>query len=538
MLKRFSVAIAEDETRIRTLIKALIDWKTLPIDLLWEASNGSEALHSLSQQPVDILITDIKMPGIDGLELAKWINSTNSTISIIVVSGYKHFEYVYDALHLNVIDYLLKPIKANELNDAIKKAIAQSSSLTNAQVHQMKLSLQKQFISDTLTCRLSSGDSISQVCAKYCLPFTLDQFLAFGIQFFDSNLILEDYIVRFSKERSPYDSSFIDKLIKTVNDSLEEASFSSVSDFINDTLYCVVNLDTTSTKLLDLTLEAILEKLNSQMDFLYTNSALVVSQVVNNIAHLPQQFDKVSSLLTCHCVLTQPITYVSEYPDFVSRPLFDLSLNFQQAIETQAPSELIRTIKDLFIRHKKEIETCPYLFEQFLNNILTPFWNSLADQRCRYSEDFLSLTIYYKFICFASNDYSAACNNTIRVIYDLFERLVQINQRTYSYPIKSTIAYMRTHYADPLSLESISEAVKLSPSYLSSLFSSEVGMTIINYLQYLRIEQSKKLLLSSSLNITEIAYQVGYNDEKYYSKIFKKSVGVGPKDYRKLNKWR
>ncbi len=127
MNEEFNVVIAEDEKRICSLIKALIDWDGLHLRLVGEAHDGVQALTLLQQEKVDILITDIRMPDVNGLDLTKWVNDHCNQCSVIIISGYKQFDYAYDALRMDVVDFLLKPIKKTEINNAISKIVQKRS---------------------------------------------------------------------------------------------------------------------------------------------------------------------------------------------------------------------------------------------------------------------------------------------------------------------------------------------------------------------------------------------------------------------------
>ena len=152
MNEEFNVVIAEDEKRICSLIKALIDWDGLHLRLVGEAHDGVQALTLLQQEKVDILITDIRMPGVNGLDLTKWVNDHCNQCSVIIISGYKQFDYAYDALRMDVVDFLLKPIKKTEINNAISKIVQKRSvsspntSTIQLEVQQFRTSLRRQCI--------------------------------------------------------------------------------------------------------------------------------------------------------------------------------------------------------------------------------------------------------------------------------------------------------------------------------------------------------------------------------------------------------
>lgn len=128
MNEEFNVVIAEDEKRICSLIKALIDWDGLHLRLVGEAHDGVQALTLLQQEKVDILITDIRMPGVNGLDLTKWVNDHCNQCSVIIISGYKQFDYAYDALRMDVVDFLLKPIKKTDINKRFQRLFKSAQS--------------------------------------------------------------------------------------------------------------------------------------------------------------------------------------------------------------------------------------------------------------------------------------------------------------------------------------------------------------------------------------------------------------------------
>lgn len=172
MNEEFNVVIAEDEKRICSLIKALIDWDGLHLRLVGEAHDGVQALTLLQQEKVDILITDIRMPGVNGLDLTKWVNDHCNQCSVIIISGYKQFDYAYDALRMDVVDFLLKPIKKTEINNAISKIVQKRSvsspntSTIQLEVQQFRTSLRRQCIFQTLIDDLANrGTSVLVVVA-------------------------------------------------------------------------------------------------------------------------------------------------------------------------------------------------------------------------------------------------------------------------------------------------------------------------------------------------------------------------------------
>lgn len=201
MNEEFNVVIAEDEKRICSLIKALIDWDGLHLRLVGEAHDGVQALTLLQQEKVDILITDIRMPGVNGLDLTKWVNDHCNQCSVIIISGYKQFDYAYDALRMDVVDFLLKPIKKTEINNAISKIVQKRSvsspntSTIQLEVQQFRTSLRRQCIHSFLYNSSLRDVPLETFNKTTGMEFQNGDFVAIILQLYEPNSSLDGHFL-------------------------------------------------------------------------------------------------------------------------------------------------------------------------------------------------------------------------------------------------------------------------------------------------------------------------------------------------------
>lgn len=256
MNEEFNVVIAEDEKRICSLIKALIDWDGLHLRLVGEAHDGVQALTLLQQEKVDILITDIRMPGVNGLDLTKWVNDHCNQCSVIIISGYKQFDYAYDALRMDVVDFLLKPIKKTEINNAISKIVQKRSvsspntSTIQLEVQQFRTSLRRQCIHSFLYNSSLRDVPLETFNKTTGMEFQNGDFVAIILQLYEPNSSLDGHFSRYSTSAVQSQPAFPVGIGDKLRDLLVAGLISKVIDieaeFIDDTLYCIVNLDPNS----------------------------------------------------------------------------------------------------------------------------------------------------------------------------------------------------------------------------------------------------------------------------------------------------
>ena len=600
MNEEFNVVIAEDEKRICSLIKALIDWDGLHLRLVGEAHDGVQALTLLQQEKVDILITDIRMPGVNGLDLTKWVNDHCNQCSVIIISGYKQFDYAYDALRMDVVDFLLKPIrvylktpnapgqraflrcaasffleirqyscekmscatqkslaaghimsfqihpKKTEINNAISKIVQKRSvsspntSTIQLEVQQFRTSLRRQCIHSFLYNSSLRDVPLETFNKTTGMEFQNGDFVAIILQLYEPNSSLDGHFSRYSTSAVQSQPAFPVGIGDKLRDLLVAGLISKVIDieaeFIDDTLYCIVNLDPNSRESFIRSLKRIKDILKEHIDVFRYRFLLTVSNFHSNYTAFPTAFQEARMLIPCKCALSGEGPFL--WNDFPLPPLtlpkLSLKSECRRAAETRETKQIFYVIHDLIETHSTLFLTDPRLINSFLRQLFDAIW-VIASNHTWLTPD--ALLIMQKYLVSCSSSLHDLEKNCCQLIDSILVRLQKEVDSTNSMPVRTVKQLISKNFANTISLDDLAKEVNLSPPYLSELFKNETGETISNYIQRTRIEMAQHLLLTTMMNVTEVADAVGYADAKYFSRVFRKHLGIRPSDFRYLNKW-
>lgn len=524
----FSLVIADDEKHIIRLIDSLIDKETLDIEVVGTASNGIDAYNLVEKNHPDIVITDIRMPCMDGLELIEKMNMMPKRPAVIAISGYRRFEYAYGAIKGGVEDYLVKPINKNSLNDVLRKICMQSSEQKNNIVpallntgNNMHQELYKKIILDSLSnpnfnlneLMMNKLFQTQQIPAYYCgvaiyidFPFDVTE-----------NSFVEDKCLQCVEE--------------VLSDTCSELSFI----WRDSTLSGVVSLSQSMIKTFERRIKQLFEHLNVVLD---TYEITFISIGLGKITSLPVELsDSIRDafeVLDTKCVLGgNRIISIEEFdgndlPKSLTREEIDnlreIILNDRISFVPQFLDSVFDKSEIYYIAHPIEtVSLLKSIEDNFtkLAKMLNVTINDEAEKKfCRHRR---SCTGFADIV------------NTHR---EFIERILQDNigsrlQRD-SVPVIIAKEYIDEHIAEPFTIEILAEHVSLSSNYLNTVFKKETGMNISEFILQKRIDKAKKLLRTTNLNFIQIAEQVGYQDSKYFSKIFKKATGIPMKQYRRL----
>lgn len=398
----YTLLIADDEPLIRNGVKKIIDWESLGFSQIFLAEDGQEALDIIKSKHVDLVLTDIVMPFMDGLELSEILSREFPDIHVVILTGHEDFEYAQKSVSLGVKNYILKPIGAESLYKKMVQ-ICEKLHIENKQ-RQYVFSMKSQLRQSMPVLREQTLNKI--VCSENR----------------DINLYLER--------------------AKNMNINLERGTYEvGVLDF---------DLDNISLADYDLYLFA-----------------------AKNIAR--------ECLGEAHYVFEEG----SNLEIVKTRSLELCSLLSRAAIEGGATSDSVLKINNQFLRSLQSINT--------------------LDDLCYQLQESVEVFTQCMF------NYIPTKNNEI---------------------IKEAIRYISQTFAGNLTLEDVASHVHLNPAYFSTLFKQSTGSSFKEYLNMVRIEESKRLLINPEYSIIDVAMAVGFMDQSYFSKVFKKYTGLTPKQYR------
>lgn len=532
----YRIVIADDEQFIVQLVRQLIDYQQLNVEVIGEASDGNTALELLTTLKPDILITDIRMPYMDGLQLIEKIREHKLPISVIAISGHRRFDYAYNALKYDVHDFIVKPIGRKELNDAIAKVVHYLNRKSQDDHHiehirqQMNISavqLHRKLLEDCLQGSLN-GNTLAQINQNYAASFLPGQYTGIAVRLdMSQEITSESLIVRKCRE----------VLDNFLHDCADEYMFHFID---KEALFSIlVNTRPEQTSQLTRNIKRMFELLGVTMDvYSHVNITIGVGSTVENIVGIPGTLRMAIMNSRINCVLGAQRIYSSSE--------FAIEKNRNQHISTVQTKELTQILEfgrindvsswlySVFSCSEEYYRKHPLEALSLGDSILDTFQTLCRIRGINIDEDILSHEYAFINRCGTLQDY---LQHIICFMQKVLEEDYQLRVQRNNYPVECTKNYVAEHLGESFKLEDIAKHTMLAPNYLSTLFKKETGETISDYTQKLRLEKAKNLLRTTNLNLNEIAAQVGYSDPKHFSKLFKKTFGIRPQDYRKMYSW-
>ena len=542
-MNEIKVFLVEDEMVIRRGIKNSIDWEKEGYIFCGEASDGELAYPMIIKEKPDILITDIRMPFMDGLELCKLVKKELPNIKILILSGYDEFDYAKEAIRLGVTEYLLKPISSGKLLEALNgvsesiRREKEDKDLVRKYMEEMRENTEhekQKFFEQMIAGNLSMADAL-ETGKKYEMNLSAGMYnlLLFRFTLGEENrksgeLLGEaEYAIEKLTERLEYVFEF--------QRSVEGWAFLLMAD----------NEEQMSERVKELSkdLEEIMKN--------YSTIAYFggIGQPVARLRELEESFREAERALAAR---------------------FTMELNRIISVEDIRMAQNVDTLDDIEITSFGEIEKTRTMLEKFLNNgaedeideFVDVYINELPEENLKsvLMRQYIIMDAYIVMMSFCEKiegiegemqaqseelKNSMKTSQTLEEIKNYIRMLLKkiigvrdtISGRRYSDIIEIAKDQIRkTYMSDEISLNTIAAEVGMSPSYFSSIFSKEMGKTFVEYLTEIRMDRAKELLMCSSMKTSEIGYEVGYKDPHYFSYIFKKTQNCTPKEFRARGK--
>lgn len=522
------VMIVDNEAAIRKGLLHCIRWEDLDCIIVAQAEDGIDALAQIPSLIPDIIISDIRMPEMDGLELARTLKQSYPSIKVIILTGFPDFDYAQQAISCQIVDFVLKPTTVDNLTSAIEKAkylIAKDSAK-----HKLKKDLEDKEFQNLLLQRdmffydLLRGTPISQL-------YLLNRMAQLKLNLSEYFVIRMDIAPAADVDfNSSMEDDFLLTYLKQAQTILKDCIGSCPIHFIsNGDQSCYVIAETNAPILLsDACMETVSILSGFSTCFLYMGIStrqkepFTMAKAASEACQAAQfaRYTPEGSAVSFHSLPSVP-------REVMQRVHSDLRL-LQSAIENRNPEGSFHILKKLFLfirENKLPMETAkdiclsihPFCMQPslVLNSDEPKSADAIASPRQLMEQgSLLELETYMQDFV----DHLFTGNNGSFQSEDEFIQKVKL--------------YIANHYDENLSLENLAEKVHLSPSYLSRLFKKETSENLSNYVQNLRIEEAKILLQTTKLKAYEVGERVGIPDPVYFSKLFKKVTGKKPKDYR------
>jgi two-component system, response regulator YesN len=521
----YSVFIVDDEIIVREGLRSKIDWEHSQFSFAGEAGDGEIALSMIQDIKPDILITDIRMPFMDGLELAQAVKKMQPWIRIIILSGHDEFDYAKRAISIGVEDYILKPFTLEEMIICLNKAAGeldrQKQQFTD--IARMKSELESSYmlsreklLSDIVLGIVDSSTAIQQADA------------------FNINLVSHYYIVSVSIINSKHND--INELIAAKSHviSLVNSETDVIGFFLSPDTFVSILKNGTKEILEDRVFnfaDTIQHELLKNTDY---SIITAIGPIIDHISQIANSFQEASTILKqCHFTDKNKIIFSNDI-----KKSNDSSIILQEndplvdRLNYADESELDQIIKEYISLLGENPDHFSIIASYLLVDVIMAV-SKVIEELGGNIKEVMPEILTHTFVDNAVQNQETFISEIKRVLSAVLKYRNEHIQGRYADIILRAKKYIEKNFANPdICLHSTAEAVNFSPNHFSTIFSQECGTTFIEYLTSVRIAQAKKLLKNTDMKSTDIAYEIGFNDPHYFSFIFKKVTGVSPRDYR------
>lgn len=498
----YTILIADDELITLEMLKDFIEWKKLGIGKIYTAEDGLEALEkSIKYQP-DIIISDIKMPGLNGIDFIGKVTKKLPNTKFIFLSGYTDKEYLMSAIKLRAISYIEKPIDIEEITKCVRNAVEEcDKKITN---NIKSISYMKQDLCNKMLHNKIKYSSIKRDLVSAGIDLSINNKVS---------CIFIKFDIKSKKETIINDLMESLDLQNTIFFILEEKSL--VLFYFNNYNHSNNIKDILNIKLL------------ININYL---ASIGDNVLIHNYHDTYLQAKNLNKL--CFFKGFNNIVYSSDKTENLkSFSLPNITNIIKQCILDNKIETARTTLNEIFDNCKKHKSSDIYELKKYFIDI-TIVLKQLANER-QYTNIHDTCKTAIQEITNA-----LTLDNIYTILIELVEQITKkIHKFTNTeYIVNKIINIIDSEYNNQnLSINSISESLNLTPAYICTIFKKNTGKTINTYITDERINKSKQLLLQTNYKVYSIANKVGYKDGKYFSKVFEKHVGIKPRKYKEIN---
>jgi len=531
MLKVFLV---EDEFVVREGIKRNIDWQANGYEFCGEAGDGELAFPMIQKLKPDIVITDIRMPFMDGLELSRLIKKEFPWIEIIILTGFEEFEYAKEAISLGVAKYLLKPISGDELLGEIadiaekineKKKEREIREKYAAEMEENLLKEKKELFQYLVTGSKSMTELL-EIAERLKLDLSALWYNIVLVKVQSTNHAPEEYSKRMIAVEKKLKFLLDEPYVICFDRNLEGKALIFKADSIEE-------LEALQNKYI----AGLETELTGNEQYRYFGG---IGKPVNRLRELPVSFESASHafaqryLIKGNCILD---SRVLEQRTSAEKEEFDIHNIDPKELQSERIREFLK------LGNKEE---AVYFVDEFFKRQGANALNSTIFRQ------YIVMDVYFCVAAFleelqvgreeiAAFDVNAGMlhskEHAMEYVTKIIEKAVDLREKNSSNRYGSIVdqvkKYIEEHYEEEeLSLNLLASYVNFSPNHLSMVFSQQTGQTFIKFLTDFRMNKAKELLRGTSMRSSEISLEVGYKDPHYFSYLFKKTQGMTPTQYR------
>lgn len=528
--------IVDDEFYFREAIKMTIPYKEIGYQICDEARNGLEALEKVELHKPHVVLVDINMPIMDGLEFVQEVKSKGLDIKIIILTGYSEFKYAKEAIELGVSAFILKPIDESDLKDKlieIKNLISKESSIRiefemlKKQVKESKPVFKEKLLNELLNGNTKAKvEDMEEQCRFVGINIDAGYFLVFTVEIDGAGLKIWDEEQKFINKYA-----VCDIILKLMQGYSAEICFDS-----NDRICVIVSSKDDNSEIIR-ELEGLCKRIAFFADkHLKVNLTIGIGNKYYGMSSITTSYkESVIALKYKSMVENSAIVYDSVADNKITTTFYPFEHRNQllMNMRLEKTESTIAIIEEIFnlIKQKKVHYDIVFIVSMELASICFEYLveNGLGCEILYDNE-------YFNYLRDIHNNKSI--NESLDIIKKIFIQVVEYvatnKRKKVSKIVHSVKEYVENNYSDfELCIDEIAKNLFLNYSYLCFAFKKDTGLTINDYITEYRIEKAKGLFDNGNTLITNVAYNVGYSDSNYFGKCFKKRIGMSPSNYVK-----
>lgn len=537
----YKLLLVDDEEPVRKAIINKIEWEAYGFQVVGEADNGKTALELIEKTTPDVVITDIKMPYMDGIELAKELKQRFSGIKVVFLTGFDEFEYAQKAINLTVIEYILKPISADELmniliniKNKIDSEVAQKEDIEALKKHYRDSLpiLKEKFLASLVNGKIGNKE-IKHKINTLGLKLNGGSYLVSIIEMDISSHVNNENSYSF---RLPDEMELLQFAVLNITNEILNNNDFGVAFMINENIAIIgVEKEDDREKIIDrasFILDEIRQKVKKYLGYTITIGVGTASKTLEEI-HL--SYKNALSALEYKVVMGNDKIIVIEdvEPESADKIIFDENKEQRliSVIKVGTTDEIHRCIDKLFEEISNKKATVKD-YQVYIMEIITTIFKAAKSVNVEISTLFgQSDNLFSELNRF--NELNEIKDIIKNICCTISQNILEKRQETFNQLVFRAKVYIKENYSDSeMSINKVCSYLHISAPYFSSIFKKETKTTFINYLTQVRMEAAKDLLKNTDLKTFEIAEKVGFSDSNYFSYSFKKNYGISPSEYR------
>lgn len=521
-MSNYRAVIVDDEPRVRRGLTALIPRLDSEWEVVGEAKNGVEAIELVKREKPDLVISDIRMPQMNGLDLLSALKEY--PVHVVILSGYGYFEYAQTAVKFGAFDYLLKPVKPAEIENLLKRVKElKRLPMPSAETHHNPLNFAnwwKEWLSESE----ESADYADKLKQQLPQSASRYQMMTIEIDRYDE-LITDD--------------QWGDKQLVTfaVRNIVNEIMADSEHGQLNGTYLFSRGSQFTYLFVNGICQYEQAERLIGQVKkWVKISISIGLSEETADFNVLPDLYRHAGEALQNKWIYGDGLVCRYEDVSKESNETIDYPSEIDEAIvrsirggDAEKALEGLSAFMDKVMKVNIPFRLFRRLGLQLLSSVFRVVYENKIQERVVERSSHQPQELFHRN--FTVEEYVRYMSE---LIHSIVISLEWNRQQKHNRTIEKAMEFIRVNYPKDLSLEDVAAHVNVSGSYFSTYFKQETGESFIEYLTRLRMEKAKMLMMNAELRLYEICQLVGYQDVKYFSRLFKRNVGVSPAEYRQF----